>query len=361
MRRSIMAIMDQEQSYAVRFMDHVNRKNTVPFEVRAFTDTDSLKACLEKRRVDILLLSEKMPDEELEAKLRAWPIRLICRLTESPESGAGDSSRDADWSGSRAEEKKAAWPKIYKYQASSAILKEVMELYANSGDLPGKESDGTLIKPKTRTVGIFSPVGRTMKTALAMTLGEFLAGKKPTLVINMEACSGLFELCGRERQGGISDLIYYIRQGEKDLMPKMLPLIAEYRGISLLPPFESAEELYGMKPDEWTQLLTAIRRESTFEVLILDMGEVPLVFPELLEECDVIYMPEVRKDLPSSAKMREFALLLDTAGLTGIKERFRRVRMPEKLPPAGDSWFESLRSSPVAKVAAECAERDHLC
>ena len=352
MRRPVLAIMDSEPGYAVRFMDRVNQKNTVPFEICAFTDRERLRQSLERRPAEILLIAEKDADGEMEN----LPAGQIILLGERPADGGHTSGglRDEGQDGAD------GIPKVSKYQASSAILREVMEVYSRADSDSVRSENGTLLKPKMKAIGIFSPVGRSGKTALAMTLGRFIARKKPAVLINMETCPGLTGLLHTDPSRSISDVIYYIRQGEKNLMARILPLIREFRGLGYLPPFESAAELFGVTPEEWRILFAAFRTDSTYEALVLDMGEIPLLMPELLEECDVIYMPYPGNDMPAEAKTAEFAKLLRASAFAKVRGRIRRLRIPaDPLPSHGD-WFEAMAYGPVGRCAEECIERERL-
>lgn len=362
MRRSIMAIIDPEAAYAVSFMDHVNQKNTVPFEVQAFSDLESLRACLEKRKIEILLVSEHYgpaQEDSFRKRIDSWPIRLTVWLSDNewnPESEDALPGSDENENGGSA----GAWPRVAKYQSSSSIVREVMELYSKAGESSGTGSGKQLIKPRTRTIGVFSPVGRSMKTAFAVTLGQILARKKPTLLVNMEACSGFTALTGGSAERGISDILYYIRQGETGLMPRILPVIQEFRGLGYLPPFETAAELFGMQMEEWNLLFGAVRSDSTYEILLLDLGGIPLIMPEILEECDLIYMPERGRDAPSAAKHAEFARLISSARFSAVRDRIRRIAIPEFAAAENGDWFSELLYGPVGRISEECAARDNL-
>ena len=59
MKRRILAICDLEVAYACQFMEHMNRRKNLPFEVQAFTSLDNLKMFVQKTPVEILLVSER--------------------------------------------------------------------------------------------------------------------------------------------------------------------------------------------------------------------------------------------------------------------------------------------------------------
>ena len=47
MKRNIFAVCDLEVDYALNFMDYMNRKKNIPFEIQAFTSVENLIALWE--------------------------------------------------------------------------------------------------------------------------------------------------------------------------------------------------------------------------------------------------------------------------------------------------------------------------
>ena len=45
MKKNIFAVCDLEVDYALNFMDYLNQKKNIPFEIQAFTTVESLIAC----------------------------------------------------------------------------------------------------------------------------------------------------------------------------------------------------------------------------------------------------------------------------------------------------------------------------
>ena len=59
MKKSILAICDVEKLYAYNFMEYINQKRSMPFEIQAFTNVDSLLEFGVREKIDILLISDK--------------------------------------------------------------------------------------------------------------------------------------------------------------------------------------------------------------------------------------------------------------------------------------------------------------
>ena len=105
MKKQIFAVCDLEADYARNFMEYLNRRNNLPFEVQAFTSVESLVAYAQKTHVELLLISVDAMCREV----RELDIGKVVILTE----------------GSRPEELDM-YAEVYKYQSSAEIIREVM-------------------------------------------------------------------------------------------------------------------------------------------------------------------------------------------------------------------------------------------
>ena len=57
MKRNIFAVCDLEVDYALNFMDYMNRKKNIPFEIQAFTSVENLIAYGKQTHIELLLIS----------------------------------------------------------------------------------------------------------------------------------------------------------------------------------------------------------------------------------------------------------------------------------------------------------------
>ena len=183
----IMAIYDVEPSYAERFADVVNQREKVPFLVVPFTSLEKLKEYARKNLVEILLINSLVPEDgyrEIEA-------RQIIRLADGEMvSVPGGSSS------------------VYKYQSADSIVREVMAYYCESSE----EEMVMVSRSRARILGIYSPVGRCLKTSLAWTLGQQSAKDSKTLFVSLEEYSGFSRLLSEGGQETLSEVIYAFGQ-----------------------------------------------------------------------------------------------------------------------------------------------------
>lgn len=156
---NIFAVCDLEVDYALNFMDYLNQKKNIPFEIQVFTAVENLIAYGKKTRIELLLISGRAMCREV----RELDIGKIIILSEGVHSPELDT-----------------YPSVYKYQSSSDVIREVMECYgAEKKTVPGQY---TVLKKTTEMLGVFSPLGRCLKTSFALTLGQILAKERAVLI-----------------------------------------------------------------------------------------------------------------------------------------------------------------------------------
>ena len=175
--------------YARNFMEYLNQKRNIPFEVHAFSSAEMFLEFAKNNETEILLISDKAMKEEI----RRYPIRQIIILSEGVHSPVLDQ-----------------YPAVYKYQSSEKVIREVMACYGVENGVD--TSPALLPKKEMRIIGIYSPVGRTQKTSFALTMGQILAKERAVLYLNMESYSGFERLLECSYDRGMSDILYYARQ-----------------------------------------------------------------------------------------------------------------------------------------------------
>lgn len=299
--KRIMAVYDVDPFYAERFAEFVNRRDQVPFSVVAFTALERLRVYGTDHKIELLLINSSVSPEE---------IRKI---------GAARVISLADGEGTALEE---SYPSVYKYQSADSIMREVMACY--SADC--EESGLAMTSKASRVIGIYSPVNRCLKTSLALTMGQLLSRDARVLYMNLEDCSGLGRLIGEEYGGGLSDLLYYYSQDSFSWM-RLGSVIYTWGDLDYVPPVKYPEDLSQITSQEMAGLLSRISRESTYEIIILDLGQFGKKAVEVLDLCDVIYMP-VKEDCISVAKVEEFEEYLTASGHEPLKKRILKLKLP---------------------------------
>ena len=129
-------------------------------------------------------------------------------------------------------------------------------------------------------IGIYSPVGRCLKTSFAFVLGQLLSKKHKVLYLNLESYSGLGKLLEKNFTRDLGELIYYLQNSKESFGCRMGGMIEQAAGLDILPPFASYLDLISVSGQEWIHLLQEIERNSTYEYIILDLSDnIPTSIP----------------------------------------------------------------------------------
>lgn len=155
--KKYFAVCDLEVDYALNFMDYMNRKKNIPFEIQAFTSVENLIAYGKQTHIELLLISGRAMCREV----RDLDIGKIIILSEGVHPPELDQ-----------------YPSVYKYQ-SSDVLREVMAMLWRRKKTVADQI--AVLKKTTEIIGIFSPLGRCLKTSFALTLDRYLPKNEPFL------------------------------------------------------------------------------------------------------------------------------------------------------------------------------------
>ena len=166
MKKQIFAVCDLEAEYACNFMDYLNQKKNIPFEIQAFTSVESLVAYVKKNPVELLLISS----EAMCREVGELDIGKIVILTE------GSKPKELE-----------KYTGVYKYQASSDVVREVMACYgAGEGNSSGAAAS---IKEDDGDTGSIFAAGRLPSDLLCTDTGADIGqGKKCPLSESGRVC-----------------------------------------------------------------------------------------------------------------------------------------------------------------------------
>ena len=334
MKKNIFAVCDLEVDYALNFMDYLNQKKNIPFEIQAFTAVENLISYGKKTHIELLLISGRAMCREV----RELDIGKIIILSEGVHPPELDQ-----------------YPSVYKYQSSSDVIREVMECY-------GAEKKTTpqyrVLKKTTEILGVFSPLGRCLKTSFALTLGQILAKDKAVLYLNMEEYSGFEELLGKGFAHNLSDLLYYVRQDNQNLLHKMNSMVQTIGNLDYIPPVQMPADIRGTAWQDWEQLIQMITTESSYEVVVLDMGSGIDDNFQLLDLCRRIYMP-VLYDAVSMCKIAQFENLVRIWDFPQILEKTVKIKPPFHMATApSPNYIEQLMWSELGDYVREILRKE---
>ena len=335
LKKNIFAVCDLEVDYALNFMDYLNHKKNIPFEIQAFTNVESLIAYGKMNHIELLLISQKAMCRQVQ-ELEIGKIVILSEGVHPP---------DLD-----------RYPSVYKYQASSDVVREVMACYgAEKAVAPAVFP---VLKKTTEIYAVYSPLGRCLKTSFALTLGQILAKERAVLYLNLEEYSGFEEMLGKGFAQNLSDLLYFVRQENGNLIYKMNSMVQTINNLDFIPPVRTPEDIRGTAWEDWEKLIQEIVLHSNYEFVILDIGGAVDGTFQVLDMCRRIYMP-VLSDPVSISKIAQFENLIRIWDYPQILTRTVKVRPPfHGGNVAPENYIEGLLWSELGDYVREILRKE---
>ena len=295
MEEKNFVICDNEREYGIRFMERVQAHAEFYVQVRWLSSVEEAVEFLKRQRIYILLIGETFSLRERE-KIDCDHCFVLV--------GEGDCDL--------AERETA----VRKYQPAEDILREILEKCLEHQEA----SLFRLVSKERRIIGFYSPVQSTAQTRMALALGKEIARKKEVLYLNFQPYSGWYQ--EEENYRGLSELIYYIRQGDQKTGIRAGTICRHIDGMSVVMPMENGEDLKMVAWEEWETLLEQICSESKFEVILLDLSECVQGLLSMLELCKEIYMQNASNE-EEEERILQFQVNMRQMGKAHLLERIR--------------------------------------
>lgn len=267
-------------------MNYINGQNAYGILALAFTKKDRFREYLENNSFDLALASEEFDVGQIEEKV----IRL-CK--EDGKEG------------------------IYKYQPASDIIGEIQNFLEKEHHI--KKIEYTKEDMQCKMIGVYSPIGRSGKTNLALALAKETA----SLYIGMEEYSNLVE--GRTT---MSDFCYWIRKKEEMIIRKVEEhTIMEDDVAKLVSPL-TYMDLKELTVEEYAWFFDKLKQCGKFRKIVVDIGSGSLCSYSFLALFHRVFVP-ILPDI-SSEKERHFRRVLQFVRLEKSSTRFEYIIVPRQ-------------------------------
>lgn len=311
MKEGLLAICHHDSEYVNHFVEYISATGNGGPIIKIFTGTSALYSFLEQERADIVLLDEQFYPLEKDDN-----IGSLVLLTEGEED-LGDNEL----------------PCIFQYQSAEIIWKQLL---AKMLEVSGQRSTRLLIPTgKTKIIGFFSPAGGQGITTMSMALGKKLAKKENVLYMGFEAFSSFRSSEAYEGQEtanevadgeeGLSELIYYIKEGKYNISLKIKSMIHKYQNLDCLYPVRHYRDLCDLNKEDVKRMIDEILAMSGYDWIILDLGFIGDASLWLMEYCKVLFVPEA-SGMIGLAKEEAFYRLLTCEGKKEIREQIMNFK-----------------------------------
>lgn len=282
-----IVIADPDRAYIGRLVNYLTEKNK-QLNISSFTEKESFIKYLlsDSTKVQVILFDEDMICEELDKKR--------CDLKLLMSNGVFDSSDK--------------YKSINKYQRADDFLNEILiEFSEVTGHTEALSSDNV---GKTKAVVVYSPVGGSGKTTLALSLAKALSEKgKNILFLNFEDVCSVKSILSGVTNHSMSEVYLAAKTKNANSGIKIIQCCETHTetGISYVNPPECAAEYSEMSPEELKMIVDETKNLKKFDLIIIDMSSgYNEAFFKIASECSVIVMPYLNSRL-SLNKMQMFA------------------------------------------------------
>lgn len=304
MNEKNLVICDREIRYANSLGENISKREDLAVKVYICSSLEKVLQLLLEKRIHIFVVDEKYTYEE-RSKIDANQIFV---LSKGKVEDLG--------------EEEAA---ICKYQCADEIIRKIFEVYVEKTQ---ENIMRHIRKDRTKLMAVYSPIHRIGKTRFAIALGKEFAQKERVLYLNMEEYAGFVELS--EEEFNLGDLLYYVKQGNNNLGIRLRSAVLQMEELDYILPIPISQDLKEITLKEWEIFLEQILENSTYELVILDVGESVQGLFQILEMCDRVYMP-ILEDEISKRKLQHYQKNLEQLKLAKLPHNTYQFVMPENV------------------------------
>ncbi len=343
MKKEMIIIAHPEREYCERLSNYINEHGLLPLEAVSFSEKRKMLKFAECNPVAAMMI----PAEWKDLCENTNPERKVLYFTED-ERIKGEEPEYARKNRPEEKEDKAANYMVCRYHPADYMAGKLCEVIGIS---PGKRR---LLSERTRLIGIYSPVGRCLKTSFSLTLGQMLASRYRVLYLNFENYSGFGKILGYSKPSDMADLLYYFLNLSDEFAEKMEKTIMQIGGMDVVPPALSFLDIESIQDTEWDLFLDTLIEKGNYDYIILDLSDYVKGLYEILLRCSFIYTM-VPGDGVAMAKVEQYEVLLSSLHYGEILNRTRKVSPPvfRKLPIHPEELIHSELAEYTKKVTED--------
>lgn len=278
-----IAIADSNREYRERLAEVLQQYSDLT--IYKYASCQKIQADIEKYHFDVVLFDPDISDQRI-----VFPgVKLPMCLYSEEAQNKGMYTEVAQ---------------VIKYQRISNIYKEIVRQYADKAGY-----SMTLDHSQdTQMIAVYSPIGGSGKTTVALTVASRLTGfGKNVLFISMEQLNS--SICVNPKQEeGITALVQSVTDEHTNFELKLKGLLKQgINGMWYIEGFDRIVDYSAVKDEEITEVLKGIRSCGEYDYVVIDMeSNIDALGREVMEIADYIFVVEKPGELPA-VKMELFA------------------------------------------------------
>ncbi len=244
-----IAIADSNKNYLERLVEGLQEYEEL--SVSVFTNARLLEQAMENKRFDVVLFDPDIDDN----KLYLGNTKLaICLYSDE----ARNTALYADNC------------KIIKYQRISKLYKEIVKEYADKAGY-SLEKDNS---QNARIIAMYSPIGGSGKTTLALALGtKFALTGKNVLIISLEQMESAIAYGVSSEDGeGVTMLLEALGESTNFELKLKSLVKTMANNVSYLEGFDRVVDYNTVTKEEMEGVITKIKKVGNYDAVVIDMG-----------------------------------------------------------------------------------------
>ena len=301
MQGGTLIIYDAEEAYVEALSDYLNKNKELGVVTVAFSDLEKFIEYLENNKVGYVAVCENF--NKLILKEKIDEDKIINFVTTK------DINDDEPW--------------IYKYQSAKAITKELNAVMLVKGENIQLEDNNVHI--------VFSTKSGIEREEYVNILISDLKNKGSVLYINMEPYNSK-GVIGCEGYKGMSELIYYLKQGGEKLKWKLKTLIEKEDISGRILPVGCPLDLSELTKEDVCELLNILQKLNEYDCILINLGLLTPATFELMKASKQIEIVITRKNGDRESAEN----FINNMKLLGMKDVERRVEIIEF---GTDTWL----------------------
>ena len=301
MQGGTLIIYDAEEAYVEALSDYLNKNKELGVVTVAFSDLEKFIEYLENNKVGYVAVCENF--NKLILKEKIDEDKIINFVTTK------DINDDEPW--------------IYKYQSAKAITKELNAVMLVKGENIQLEDNNIHI--------VFSTKSGIEREEYINILISDLKNKGSVLYINMEPYNSK-GVIGCEGYKGMSELIYYLKQGGEKLKWKLKTLIEKEDISGRILPVGCPLDLSELTKEDVCELLNILQKLNEYDCILINLGLLTPATFELMKASKQIEIVITRKNGDRESAEN----FINNMKLLGMKDVERRVEIIEF---GTDTWL----------------------
>ncbi len=331
-----ICFLDTEKEYMLRLYSQLNIRNHTGRQIVCYTERSSFEAGTGKMSGGICVIAEK----DWDGDIAGTDIVKSSFVLILDEGIANEECKDL--------------PHICKYESSEDILNDILEEFSRR-DGGGKSPPVSAKRSCVIGVAISGLDGRD--ELFAFSLAGNLGKKGPSLLIDLGMFSP-FEETVRERNAGLSDILYYMRSGRDDLPDLIYAAAAEFGNLSYIPTVSHPEDIREISNDDVKELIENISSRCIYEYIVI-------AFPLFMSDHSALFDIPRRVFAPVSAgsfaknRLRSFEKYIAEQKGEDAAGKLEKILLPDSfMLPCGSSVPEEASFGKVSLFTAGVLKRE---